>query len=141
MFTGPTFVTLDAKGRLSVPTKHRESLTAAGGQMTVTKHPQRCLMIWPRPEWEQFASRVFAFPFEAQGLKRLFLGNATEVEMDGTGRVLISPELREYAALSRDTLLLGMGDHFELWDKAAYTAHEDEVIKGAMSDAVKDFAF
>lgn len=142
MFTGPTFVTLDAKGRLSVPTKHREVLTTlAGGQMTVTKHPQRCLTIWPRPEWEKFAERVFAPTFQAEGLKRLYLGNATEVEMDSTGRVLISPELREYATLSRDSLLLGMGDHFELWDKTAYTAHEDEVIKGVMADPVKGFAF
>ena len=77
----------------------------------------------------------------AQGWKRIFLGNAMDVEMDGTGRVLVSPELRAAAALTRETMLLGMGDHFELWDKAAYEAKEAEAMQEPMPAAFEDFAF
>jgi MraZ protein len=60
----------------------------------------------------------------AQWWKRIFLGNAMDVDMDGTGRVLVSPELRQAAGITKDTMLLGMGNHFELWDKATYDAQE-----------------
>jgi MraZ protein len=79
-------------------------------------------MMFPRPEWEKFRERVAALPMSAQWWKRVFLGNAMDVELDGTGRVLISPELREPPASRKDTVLLGMGNHFELWDKATYDA-------------------
>ena len=69
------------------------------------------------------------------------LGNAMDVDMDGTGRVLISPELREAAGIGRDTLLLGMGTHFELWDKVTYEAQEAQAMQGDMPDVFKDFSF
>ena len=78
---------------------------------------------------------------EAQWWKRMFLGNAMDVDMDGTGRVLISPELRQAASLSRDVLLLGMGKHFELWDKARYDAEEAKAAQEAMPNVFKDFSF
>ena len=77
-------------------------------------------MLFPRPEWEHFRERIAQLPVSAQWWKRIFLGNAMDVEMDGTGRILVSPELRQAAGIVRDTLLLGMGNHFELWDKATY---------------------
>jgi MraZ protein len=77
----------------------------------------------------------------AQWWKRIFLGNAMDVEMDGTGRVLVSPELRQSAGLTRDVLLLGMGKHFELWDKATYDAQEAQAVQGEMPDVLKDFSF
>lgn len=122
MFQGASSLSLDAKGRLSVPTRHRDVLSAtAAGQLTITRHPHGCLMVFPRTEWEKFRERIAALPMSAQWWKRIFLGNAMDVEMDGTGRVLISPELRTAAGISKDTMLLGMGNHFELWDKATYT--------------------
>jgi MraZ protein len=78
---------------------------------------------------------------EAQWWKRIFLGNAMDVEMDGTGRVLISPELRTAAGIAKDTILLGMGNHFELWDKTAYDTQEAKAMQGAMPDVFKDFTF
>ena len=142
VFQGASSLSLDAKGRLSVPTRHREVLAAtAQGQLTVTKHPHGCLMLFPRPEWEKFRDRINALPMSAQWWKRVFLGNAMDVEMDGTGRVLISPELREAAGIGRDTLLLGMGTHFELWDKASYAAQEAQAMQGDMPDVFKDFSF
>ena len=113
----------------------------AQGQLTITRHPHGCLMVFPRPEWEKFRERIAQLPMSAQWWKRIFLGNAMDVEMDGTGRVLISPELRQAAGISRDTMLLGMGNHFELWDKASYDAKEAEAMAGGMPDVFKDFSF
>jgi len=125
-----------------VPTRHRDVLNAtAAGQLTLTRHPHGCLMVFPRPEWEKFRERIGALPMSAQWWKRIFLGNAMDVEIDGTGRVLISPELRTAAGISRDTMLLGMGNHFELWDKATYDAQEAQAMQGEMPDVFKDFSF
>jgi MraZ protein len=142
VFQGASSLSLDAKGRLSVPTRHRDVLSAvAGGALTITKHPHGCLMVFPRPEWEKFRERIAQLPMSAQWWKRIFLGNAMDVEMDGTGRVLVSPELRTAAGLTREVMLLGMGQHFELWDKAAYEAKEAEAMQAGMPEAFKDFAF
>jgi MraZ protein len=142
VFQGASSLSLDAKGRLSVPTRHRDVLSAtAAGQLTMTKHPHGCLMVFPRPEWEKFRERIAALPMSAQWWKRIFLGNAMDVEMDATGRVLVSPELREAAGIAKDTMLLGMGNHFELWDKATYDAQEAKAMQGEMPDVFKDFSF
>jgi len=142
VFQGASSLSLDAKGRLSVPTRHRDILSAtAGGSLTITKHPDGCLMIFPRPEWEKFRERIAALPMSAQWWKRIFLGNAMDVEIDSTGRVLVSPELRQAAGITRDTLLLGMGSYFELWDKASYDSQETRALQGDMPDVFKDFSF
>jgi len=142
VFQGASSLSLDAKGRLSVPTRHRDVLVAtAAGLLTITRHPHGCLMLFPRPEWEKFRERIAELPMSAQWWKRIFLGNAMDVEIDATGRVLISPELRQAAGIAKDTMLLGMGRHFELWDKASYEAQEAQAMQGAMPDVFKDFSF
>jgi MraZ protein len=142
VFQGASSLSLDAKGRLSVPTRHRDVLSAtAASQLTVTRHPHGCLMIFPRPAWEQFRERISLMTIKDQWLKRLFLGNAMDVEMDGTGRILISPELRTATGITRETLLLGMGSHFELWDRATYEAKEAEALQAGMADAFQDLSF
>ena len=142
MFQGASSLALDAKGRLSVPTRHRELLGAtAAGQLTVTRHPHGCLMLFPRPQWERFRERIAQVPMDAQWVKRLFLGNAMDVELDGTGRILISPELRRAAGISRDVVLLGMGDHFELWDAPTYHEREAQALQAEIPQAFKDFSF
>lgn len=138
MFQGASSLNLDAKGRLSVPTRHRDAL---GGSITITKHPHGCLMVFPREAWEQFRTRINALPMEAQWWKRIFLGNAMDVDVDGTGRVLVSPELRNGAGIAKDVVLLGMGSYLELWDAQAYAAKEAEAMKAAMPDVFKDFSF
>ena len=142
MFQGASSLSLDGKGRLSVPTRHREALSSvAQGQLTITRHPHGCLMLFPRPAWEQFRERIAQLPPSGQWWKRIFLGSAMDVQMDGTGRILVSPELRKAAGIQRDTLLLGMGNHFELWDRATYEAQEALALQGAMPDVFKDFSF
>ena len=142
MFQGASFLALDAKGRLSMPVRHRDALGASNsGQFTITKHPHGCLMIFPLSEWEKFRERIASLPMQAQWWKRIFLGNAMDVEMDATGRVLVSPELRTAAGITKDSVLLGMGNYFELWDAATYAAQEAEQMKGEMPDVFKDFSF
>jgi len=142
VFQGASSLSLDAKGRLSVPTRHRDVLSAtANGQLTITKHPDGCLMIFARPEWEKFRERIGSLPMSAQWWKRIFLGNAMDVEIDATGRVLVSPELRAAAGVTKEAVLLGMGSYFELWDKATYDAKEAQAMQGDMPDVFKDFAF
>ena len=109
VFQGPAALTLDGKGRIAMPARHRELLAATGvSQLTITKHPEGSLMIFPRPAWENFRDRVAALPMEASGWKRVFLGNAMDVEIDASSRVLIAPELRLSAGLVREVMLLGM---------------------------------
>jgi len=141
VFQGATSLSLDAKGRLSVPTRLRDALGESSGQLTITKHPHGCLMIFPRSEWERFRERIAALPMQAQWWKRIFLGNAMDVDMDATGRVLISPELRAAGGLIKEAVLLGMGSYLELWDAQAYAAQEAEAMKGEMPDVFKDFSF
>jgi MraZ protein len=142
MFQGASALTLDGKGRVAVPARHRDVLQAtAAGQLTLTKHPQGCLMVFPRPAWEAFRDRVAGLPMSASGWKRVFLGNAMDVEIDAASRVLVSPELRASAGLTRDVMLLGMGSHFELWDAATYAEHEAQVMQSEMPDALKGFSF
>ncbi len=125
-----------------MPTRHRDVLAAvASGQLTITRHPHGCLMVFPRPAWEQFRQRIVELPMAAQWWKRILLGNAMDVEIDSTGRVLVSPELRAAAKLDKETVLLGMGNHFELWDKATYEAQEAQAMQGDMPDVFKDFSF
>ena len=141
MFQGASSLSLDAKDRLSVPTRHRDVLSAtAAGQLTITRHPHGCLMLFPRSEWEKFRERVAALPMTAHWWKRIFLGNAMDVDMDSTGRVLISPELRDATHITKDTILLGMGSHFELWDKSTYEAQEALAMQGDMPDVLRDFS-
>ncbi|OZB55313.1 MAG: cell division/cell wall cluster transcriptional repressor MraZ, partial [Thiomonas sp. 14-66-4] len=90
------------------------------------------------PQWQEFRAKIAALPMSAQGWKRIYLGHATETEIDATGRVLISPELRAAAGIERDIDLIGMGSHFEVWDRVTHHAREAAVIEAGMPDAVRD---
>ena len=140
VFQGPSALTLDSKGRIAMPVRHRDVLSAMGAtKVTVTKNPPGGLLVFPPAAWEDFSARVSALPMESAGWKRLFLGNAVEVEVDASSRVLIAPELRDFADLSRDVMLLGMGNYLELWDKRRYDEHEAQVVASVMPDSIKNF--
>lgn len=142
VFQGASALSLDAKGRFAVPARHRDALLAlCAGELTITRHPDGCLMVFPRPAWETFRDKVAALPMSAAGWKRVFMGNAMDVTFDGNSRVLISPELRAAAGLGKEVMLLGMGSHFELWDAERYAAHEAEVMAQPMPDVLADFSF
>jgi MraZ protein len=142
VFQGTSALTLDAKGRVAVPTRHRDALmTSVNGQLTLTKHPAGCLLVLPRPTWVGLRERLMALPMEADGWRRIFIGSAVDVEIDAGSRIHVSPELRADAALIRDVLLIGMGQRLELWDTSRYAAHEAVVKQGPMPDVIKNFVF
>ena len=99
--------------------------------------------------WESISSstnpnssqEIAAWPIAARAWQRIFLGNACDVELDSAGRILIAPELRQAAGLTRDVMMLGMGGHFEIWDEARYAASEAETIAAGMPEALRDFSF
>ena len=142
VFQGSSALTLDGKGRISIPTRHRDALMAqAEGRLTLTRHPHGCLLVYPRHEWEKKREQIAAFPMSGRALQRLLLGNAHDVELDSAGRVLVAPELRHAAGMTRDVMLLGMGSHFELWDAAALALREAEDLAQGMPDLLNQFSF
>jgi len=130
MFRGASKVTLDAKGRLAIPSRFREHLlTRADGRLVATVDRAGCLLIYPQPEWEDFARRLNALPGlrpQVRQYQRVMLGNALDLEMDGHGRVLVSRVLRDFAGLEKQAVLVGQGNKFELWDEERWNGSLDE---------------
>lgn len=142
MFQGASALSLDAKGRMSIPAKHRDALAIqCEGRLTLTRHPDGCLLLLPRPVWEARREQIAAWPMAARAWQRIFLGNAVDVELDSAGRVLISPELRSAAGLSREVMLMGMGSHFEIWNAATLAEQEQQAIAGGTPDVLSNFSF
>ncbi len=134
VFQGATQINLDAKGRMAVPTRTRDPLTAGGTvKLVLTAHPEGCLLLYPLPAWEPIRARVMAFPSldrQSNLWKRLLVGFAEEVEPDSAGRLLISPELRNYAHITRPVMFVGQGSHFEIWDLEAWNAQLETLRSG-----------
>jgi MraZ protein len=142
VFQGASAINLDAKGRMSIPAKHRDALAQqCDGKLTLTKHPHGCLLFFPRPVWEQHRAQIAAWPMSARAWQRIFLGNACDVEIDSAGRVLIAPELRAAVGLEKEVMMLGMGSHFEIWDAAKLAESESEAVAGGMPDVLSTFSF
>lgn len=134
MFQGASQLTVDAKGRLSMPTRYRDALAVqCEGRLTLTRHPDGCVLVYPRPTWESKREEVVRLPQSARPLQRALLGSAIDTDMDSAGRVLVAPELRSITGIERDVLLLGMGTHFELWDYERQRQHEAEHLAAAMA--------
>ncbi len=128
---------LDAKGRINVPVRHRDPLLAAcNGQLTLTRHPDGYLLIYPRPTWEAVEAELMALKAASDGWRRIFLGSAVDAEIDSASRVLIPPELREAAGLEKEVLLIGTGRRLELWDRQRHAAVEARIVAAGMTDEV-----
>ena len=142
MFQGASALNLDAKGRMAVPSKHRDALTIqCEGRLTLTKHPHGCLLLFPRPVRESHREQIAAWPMSARAWQRIFLGNASDVELDSAGRILVAPELRTAVGLTREVMLLGMGSHFEIWDAAKLAESESQAVAAGMPEVLSNFSF
>lgn len=122
MFLGSHAINMDAKGRMAIPTKIRESLSSfCGGRVVVTAHTEeRCLLVYPESQWQEILPKLENLPSfnkQARRIQRLMIGYATQLEMDANGRILLPPTLREYAGLEKKTMLIGQGKKFELWSE------------------------
>lgn len=133
MFRGIAALNLDAKGRLAIPARYREALLQqCDGQLVITINvDHRCLWMYPLDVWEEIEHKLVKLPSFAsmsERLKRLLIGHATDCEVDGNGRVLVPPPLREYGELSKRVMLVGQGNKFEIWDEDLWNAQIENAL-------------
>ncbi|THB85967.1 transcriptional regulator MraZ [Pantoea allii] len=138
MFRGATLVNLDSKGRLAVPTRYRDLLIGESqGQMvcTIDLH-QPCLLLYTLPEWEIIEKKLARLssmnPLERR-VQRLLLGHASECQMDNAGRLLLANTLRQHAKLTKEVMLVGQFNKFELWDEQTWYQQVREDIDAEQS--------
>ncbi len=123
MFIGQYNHTLDEKGRISVPTKFRSGLTEG---CVVTRGLDRSLFLYPLSAWERLAEKLAALPLgkaDTRAFARLMLAGAMSVEIDGSGRIMIPQYLREYAGLTKRTVVTGLHDRIEIWDEETWNTY------------------
>ncbi len=146
MFRGASTLSMDSKGRIAIPAKHRDALT----KLVIAPNPmpdERCLLVYALGEWQVVEDNIVAQPNSPQirRLKRVFLGEAVEYVVDGQGRVLLTPELREFAGLDKKIKLVGQGNKLEIWSEAAYQAlrnmEESEEDKAAYLETLESLSF
>ncbi len=137
MFRGVNTLNLDSKGRMAIPTRYRETLAQhCNGQMVVTVDRDHCLLLYPLPNWEEIERKLVKLPSfnpQARRLQRLLIGHATECELDGNGRILVPPPLREFAGLDKGVVMIGQGNKFEIWDETTWNTRRAEWL-GAVDD-------
>lgn len=137
MFRGVTTLNLDTKGRMAMPSRYRERLASlCEGQLVITVDKDRCLLLYPLPEWieiERKLSQLPDFDPKIRALKRLYIGYATEFELDSHGRILLPSSLREFAALDKRLVLVGQGNKFELWSEPVWNERRDAWLNEAAS--------
>lgn len=132
MYSGSHAVTMDAKGRLAIPARIRDQLVAdCGGRIVVTAHhEERCLLVYPEPQWQVLAPQIQALPNiqskSVRKLQRRLLGHAAPLELDGNGRVLLPPTLRDFAGLDKDLIVAGLGPRLEIWSAVAWAANNED---------------
>ena len=130
MFRGVAQLNLDSKGRLAVPSKFRDALAArCSGHLVITADSDRCLLIYPQPDWEPIEQKLMAlssFNAQIRELQRRLVGYAEDVVMDATGRILVPPALRRFAQLEKAVMLVGQGNKFELWNKDNWDGRMDQ---------------
>ena len=133
MFQGAAHLSLDSKGRLAVPARHREALLArCAGRLVITADYDKCLLVYPQPDWEPIRQTLMSksnLNPRIRELQRHLIGYAEDIEIDAAGRVLISPVLRDFAALEKNVVLVGQGHRFELWDKEKWQQMLDSSSK------------
>jgi len=120
MFTGASNLSIDAKGRMAIPTRYRDAL---GVNLVLTADPSGCLLLFAVDAWQPFEARVSALPNlnpRIKAMQRMWLGYKSDCEVDGAGRVVLTPEMRDYAKLDRKVQMIGQGDRFELWSERGW---------------------
>ena len=145
MFRGITAINIDGKGRLAVPTRYREAL---GGQerasLVVTIDTEEtCLLLYPTEQWqviEDNLQRLPSFNAAARRIQRLLIGHATDVELDGNGRLLLPQLLRDYAHLDKHVVMIGQGNKFEVWDETLWQSRREQwlVDEASREDGLPD---
>jgi len=136
VFRGISNLNVDTKGRIAIPTKYRDEINSDhNGQMMLTvDHADRCLVLYPMTKWVDTEHNLMSLPNlsgAVRDMKRLILGHASEVEMDGQGRLMLAAPLREYSQMEKKIVLIGQGDKFELWDEETWSAGRESMREAA----------
>lgn len=139
LFRGNSEINMDAKGRMAIPARYRDALDASsGGCLIATIDIQdKCLLIYPLDEWEKIEAQIAELPSfnpTTRKLQRILIGHAREMEFDGNGRVLIPPELRQYAQLEKKVMLVGQRHRFELWSEENWNGGRDDWLAETNGD-------
>jgi transcriptional regulator MraZ len=132
MFRGRFEYTIDEKGRISLPARFREVLSANYDERLIITTFDQCLWAYPLPEWQLIEEKIASLPqfkSEVKALQRIFVSGATECALDKQGRLIIPPVLREYGDLKKDVLFVGMTKRIEIWSKQRW---EDIFAKSQM---------
>lgn len=140
MFRGFSTLSVDSKGRLAVPSRHRDRLSSETGScLVLTLNPMdRSLWLYPLTEWDLIETKLAALSdFDKQGrrTKQMMRGYATDCQLDAQGRILIPQELRDHAQLKKQAVILGQGNKFEIWDEATWRAQRDEWLNQIGDDS------
>lgn len=138
MFLGEYQHTLDAKGRVSLPSKFRAQMT---GKLVVAKGFDRCLYVYPADAYETFVRELLGredFDPRIRQLRRFFMAGAVEAELDSAGRISLPPVMREHAGLSKDVAITGNGNRIEIWDAASWSSYSEADDIGALSEELAD---
>ncbi|MDR2933182.1 MAG: division/cell wall cluster transcriptional repressor MraZ [Oscillospiraceae bacterium] len=139
MLIGEFQHSLDTKGRVNFPSRLREGL---GVRFYITKGLDGCLFVYSEDEWDALAQRIRALPVsKARDLQRFFFGGAAEAQPDKQGRVLIPANLREYAGLDKDIVIVGAMVRAEIWDKQAWEARLDGLSADAIAETIDSIEF
>jgi MraZ protein len=141
MFMGEFQHTIDVKGRLIVPSKFREGL---GDRFVATKGLDNCLFVYPMEEWRQLEIKLKSLPFtkaDARAFARFFFSGATECEVDKQGRILLPANLREYARLEKDVVVLGVSSRVEVWSREEWNNYSSkaEATYEEIAEKIVDF--
>jgi MraZ protein len=133
VFRGEYSLSLDAKGRLAIPSRYRDRLVdTCGGKLIVTiSLLERCLVVYPYPRWQGIEDKLKDLPAldqKAQTIVHLVIGHAVDSDMDSQGRILVTQPLREFAALDKRIMMVGLVDKFELWDENAWSGRCEELL-------------
>jgi len=126
MFMGEYQHNIDPKGRLFIPVKFREDL---GENFVVTKGLDNCLFVYSMNEWKHLEAKLKALPFtkaDARAFTRLFFSGAMECELDKQGRILLPANLREYAKLDKDAVVIGVSSRVEIWSKESWDKYNEQ---------------
>lgn len=140
MARGSNNISTDAKGRISIPTKHREDLLRLSqGRMVVTISPNdRCLLMYTLTAWEAVERKLVSLPTlnpKTRKLKRMLIGHADDCDMDSNGRILIPAPLREFAMIQKKAVLVGQGDKYEIWDDGLWNAHRESILEDELDES------
>jgi len=152
VFRGINGVNIDTKGRIAMPTRYRErlQLDSKGAVVLTIDTEERCLLLYPLPEWEEIERKLAALPSfnaAARRIQRLLIGHASDTELDGQGRILVPTLLREYAGLKKNAVLVGQGKKFELWDEDQWNScrgrwleEESSIDENGLPDELKSIS-